>query len=336
VYLKDMLLSENADNLLPGWAFFVKAVVNANDLRPTASRESFYEDAKLAECREALGEALRDYLVELAQKRPEKLERFIELHHLAIRALAVEDDDFYRLFIHWLPFETAQGPMTLGEYVRQHPVIRYVPDHDQFRQIARVAAAQGLAVIDGGYTYHAELLAKYPELFPDVPAEVVDSTELAQSFEELGLEEQGAVHDFLRVADSVLRPFRCSADVKKFRPAELPTLYSTSSEGRFLRSLEQSKEVADPLWAGVLDSLGRRERAAAPAAQLCFNYLNPLVRRLAGVRGKRLLERSVQMLYVQALLLGHHPLSAREMRLLNEGLLALIEWGVEAHEGGES
>ncbi len=41
------------------------------------------------------------------------------------------------------------------------------------------------------------------------------------------------------------------------------------------------------------------------------------------------------MLYVQALLLGHHPLSAKEMALLNDGLLALIEWGVEAHERGE-
>jgi len=39
--------------LLPDWAFFVKCVVNANDLRPTASRESFYEDEKLAATREA-------------------------------------------------------------------------------------------------------------------------------------------------------------------------------------------------------------------------------------------------------------------------------------------
>jgi molecular chaperone HtpG len=36
-------------------------------------------------------------------------------------------------------------------------------------------------------------------------------------------------------------------------------------------------------------------------------------------------QRSVEMLYVQSLLLGHHPLNAREMRLLNEGLLGLIE-----------
>jgi molecular chaperone HtpG len=44
VYLKNMLLSEQAEGLLPDWAFFVKCVVNANNLRPTASREAFYED----------------------------------------------------------------------------------------------------------------------------------------------------------------------------------------------------------------------------------------------------------------------------------------------------
>ena len=41
------------------------------------------------------------------------------------------------------------------------------------------------------------------------------------------------------------------------------------------------------------------------------------------------------MLYVQALLLGHHPLNAKEMALLNDGLLALIEWGVDANERGD-
>ncbi len=116
VYLKNMLLSEEADNLLPDWAFFVKAVVNVNDLRPTASRESFYEDEKLDDARAALGDCLRDYLVDLSRRDPARLERLIALHHLAIKALAVEDDEFYRLFIDWLPFETSLGDMTLGEY----------------------------------------------------------------------------------------------------------------------------------------------------------------------------------------------------------------------------
>jgi molecular chaperone HtpG len=67
-------------------------------------------------------------------------------------------------------------------------------------------------------------------------------------------------------------------------------------------------------------------------AQLCFNYHNPLVRKLAALTNRTLLQRSIQMLYVQALLLGHHPLNAKEMGLLNEGLLGLIEWSVQAEE----
>jgi molecular chaperone HtpG len=43
----------------------------------------------------------------------------------------------------------------------------------------------------------------------------------------------------------------------------------------------------------------------------------------------------VQLLYVQALLLGHHPLRAQEMSLLNDGLLDLIEWAVESQEKEE-
>ena len=48
-----------------------------------------------------------------------------------------------------------------------------------------------------------------------------------------------------------------------------------------------------------------------------------------------MLRRVIEMLYVQALLLGHHPLTAQEMQLLNEGLLDLIEWRVDAKDGTE-
>jgi molecular chaperone HtpG len=335
VYLKNMLLTEHAENLLPEWAFFVKAVVNANDLRPTASRESFYEDDKLDAARTTLGNCLRDYLVGLSRRDPRKLEQLISLHALSIKSLAVQDDDFYRLFIDWLPFETSLGRMTLGEYRREHLTIRYVPDLDQFRQIARVASAQGLCVINGGFVHDAELLARCSDCLSDVQVEVVDATGLTHTFDELDLDEQDQVHGFLHVADNVLRPFKCAAEVKKFRPVELPALYSTGSEGRFLRAREQSREIADPLWSGVLDNLGRRGNTSGPHAQLCFNFTNPLVRRLVGLRDRQMLQRSIQMLYVQALLLGHHPLTAREMKLLNEGLLDFIDWGVAVQERQE-
>lgn len=332
VYLKNMLLSETAENLLPEWAFFVKAIVNANDLRPTASRESFYEDDKLETARETLGECLRTYLVELAEKDPRKLDKLISLHALAIKSLATQDDDFYRMVIDWLPFETNQGEITFGEYRKLNDVVRFVPTVDQFRQVARVAQAHGLTVINAGYTYDSELLAKAEEAL-GVPVEKLDPTSLTHTFDDLSLTEQELVGAFLTAAETVLKPFRCEPEVKKYKPKELPALYTTTGEGRFFRSLEQSKEIANPLWSGVLDNLSKKDRPPATFANICFNFENPLVKRLTTVRDRAVLHRSIQMLYLQSLLLGHHPLSGKEMQLLNDGLLALIEWGIGL--GGE-
>ena len=189
VYLKNMLLSESADNLLPDWAFFVKAVVNANDLRPTASRETFYDDEKLAAARDALGDCLRSYLVNLAEKRPEKLEKFIDLHFRALKALAAEDDEVYRLFIDYLPFETSHGRMTFGEYRREHDTLLFAPTVDQFRQISRVALAQGRCVINAGYAYDHELLTKAPDVFDDLAVEELEASEIVETFDDLTLDE---------------------------------------------------------------------------------------------------------------------------------------------------
>ena len=189
-----------------------------------------------------------------------------------------------RLFIDFLPFETSLGNMTLAEYRKENPTVRYVASHDQFRQIAGVAAAQGMCIVNGGYTYDRELLEKYGQLFAEASVEEIDPSSLTQSLEDLTLEEQEEMFNLVRVADLVLQPYRCSAEIKKFLPREMPTLYSTSREGNFLRSVEQSQEVANELWAGVLGNLVEK-RSAGMHAQLCFNYHNPLVRKLADLEG---------------------------------------------------
>jgi molecular chaperone HtpG len=323
VYLKNMLLSESAENLLPDWAFFVKCVVNANELRPTASRESFYENETLAKARASLGQALRRYLMDLAREDPRALQRLISLHGLSVKALALDDDDFYRLVIGWLPFETSLGVMTLVEYRRNHPTVRYVSTLDDFRQVARVAAAQGLCVVNAAYTYDSDLIEKLPRIFADAQVERFSASELPQSFEELTLNEREAVFSLIKVAELALQPFRCDVAVKKFRPKEVPTLYSSDAEGAFRRDAERAREESDDLYASMMDSV----LSGAPGGDrplLTFNFLNPVVARLATVQDRNLIKLSVEMLYVQALLLGHRPLSAQEMALLNKGLLGLI------------
>ena len=324
VYLKNMLLAEQVENLLPDWAFFVRCVVNATGLRPTANREAFYEDETLAATRDALGQCLRRYLLRLAQEDRRRLDAIIALHHLPMKALAAEDDEFYQLFVQWLPFETSLGRMTLTEFWQHESTVRYTRTVDEFRQIVSVATAQSIGIVNGGYTYDTELLEKLPQVFPDAQVERVDVSDLAESFEDLSLDERDEMFELLRVAELVLQPFRCAVDVKKFRPAELPALYTTNDASLFLRSIEQSRETADELWSGVLDSM-QQIPAADAFARLCLNYNSDLIRRLAGVENRGLLRRAMEMLYVQALLLGHYPLKAQEMELLTSGLLGLIE-----------
>ncbi len=327
VYLKNMLLSEASENLLPSWAFFVTCIVNTNELRPTASRESFYEDDTLHQTREALGAALRSYLIALKNEDPQRLHSLISLHFRAIKALAIHDDEFYRMFIDWLPFETSLGRMSLGDFRKDHDVIRFVPSVDTFRQIAQVAASQGLGIINAGYSYDADLIEKMPHVVSDARIERIDSTDLAESFTDLSLDEREEVYELVRVGDLILQPFKCRAEVKKFEPADLPALYLAGDDVSFMRSLEQSRDVADEHWSSILSNLANSDQADS-YAQLCFNFQNPLIRKLARLEDRDLMRLAIQMLYVQSLLMGHHPLSSKEMALLNTGLLDLIDLGI--------
>ncbi len=324
VYLKNMLLSEASDNLLPPWAFFVTCVVNTNQLRPVASREAFYEDETLQQTRDALGSALRQYLISLKNTDPDRLYALISLHYRAIKALAVYDDEFFELFIDMLPFETSLGRMSLGDFREQNDIIRYVPSIDTFRQIAQVAASQSMGVINAGYSYDADLLEKFGAMFPNETVERIDSTDLADDFEDLDFDEREDAFELVKIADLVLQPFKCRTDIKKFEPSDLPALYLAGDDVNFMRSLEQSKEVADEHWGSILSNLAN-SRNVDSYAQLCFNFTNPLVRKLIRTHDREIIRLSVQMLYVQALLMGHHPLNASEMALLNTGLIDLID-----------
>ena len=347
VYLKRMLLSEAGEGILPEWAFFVRCVINANNLRPTAAREGFYEDDALAEARKTLGECLRSYLLELGATNPNRLKKVIQIHYLAIKALAVYDEEFYKIFADWIPWETSLGTMTMKE-LRDPPsggggakqgaakrggkggggtrVIKYVPTVDEFRQIARVAAAQDICVVNAGYTYNEELLLRLPEVYENIRVEAVGAASLAQAFEDLTLDEREKCFELLKVAQAALQPFRAAGDVRKFEPAELSALFTTDPDAALSRAVDQSKDTGESHITSMLDSIlsggGSRNE---PQAYLLFNYNSPLVQQLTTLKDPAMLRRCVEMMYVQSLLLGHHPLSSRELNLLNTGLSALIE-----------
>ena len=65
IYLKNMLLTESGERLLPEWAFFIRCIINTNDLKPTSSREDFYEDETLDKARTEIADCIADYFEDL-------------------------------------------------------------------------------------------------------------------------------------------------------------------------------------------------------------------------------------------------------------------------------
>jgi len=330
VYLKRMLLAESTEGLLPEWAFFVRCVVDATELRPTASREALYEDDLLESTRRAIGAQLRDWLMRLATADPTRMRSFLEVHHLGVKAMALHDDDMLRLVDTWLPFETSAGTMSLSEFRRRFDKIYYVPSVDEFRQLSAVAGAQGVGLVNAGYTYDIEILGRLPAIDPDIRVTPLNPGELATHFDVVDPATELALRPFLAIAQDALERLDCEVVVRQFDPASLPALYLIDREARHAAELRATREMVDDLWADVLSAF--EDQTAATRPQLVLNHRNPLTRRIMGLTDTRLVKLAVEALYGQALLLGHHPLRPADTALLNRSFLGLLDWAT--HERG--
>ena len=266
VYLKRMLLSEQADGLLPEWAFFVRCVINATGLKPNASREAFQEDALFEKARAGLAACLRDYLMELARRDRPRLQKLIGIHFRAIKVLAADDEAFYRLFIDWLPFETSHGLLPMGKIRQAGTEVLYVPNIDTFRQLSAVAAAQALCLINAGYTCDVDLIERLPEVFPELTVRRIAPEDLLEAMEEVPPAESAVVEPQLAAMAEALDRFECDVAIRCFRPAELAALYSLDRRRAFSGICGAAGSSRTPCFKICCPASGRsRRRARADA-----------------------------------------------------------------------
>ncbi|MEO3945879.1 HSP90 family protein [Gorillibacterium sp. CAU 1737] len=331
VYLKNMLLSDKLSSILPPWAFFVNGILNTDSLRPTASREAFQENELFFAAREELGECIKRYLMELVDREPELFQRLVRVHTESIKAMAVEDQDLYELFIRHLSFETSFGDLRVSDILASRKEILLAPTVDEFRQIARVAKSEEMLVVNGGYVHDLDLARRLPWVDSSATVRIVNTLEFAERFKELGAEEKAEVQPFLELSDRLLSGFQCQSLVRWFEPADLPVLYNTNQEVNFFRLADDAEEKADPLYAEVVrvirDALYER-----PYARVCYNYNNPLVRKAVESGNPRMQKACIELFYTQALLLGNHPMNADELKLMNDSLLFFMNEGLARTE----
>ncbi|WP_405998257.1 HSP90 family protein [Streptomyces sp. NBC_00829] len=330
VHLKGMLLTDRADELLPDWAFFVRCVVDTDALRPTASREALYADETLAAVRDALGGRIREWLTGLAAGDPERLAQFLSVHHLGVKSLARHDTEMLRTMLPWLPFETTDGRLSLEEFALRHPVVHFTRTVEEYRQVAPIASAQGIGVINGGYTYDTELVELLAAVRPGTVVAELDADTVTAHLDSVDPAEELALAGFLAAARARLDVLGCDVALRAFHPLTVPALHLDDREARHEQARAEAEEQADDLWAGILGSL----RGSAPRARLVLNHLNPLIRRISSLDDKELAQTATEALYGQALLMAQRPLRPADSALLNRAFMGLLEWATHDQENG--
>ncbi|WP_020098125.1 HSP90 family protein [Microbacterium sp. 11MF] len=329
VYLRRMLLTERADELLPAWAFFARAVVDSGSLHPTASRESLVDDDALEQTRQEIGEAIRRWILDAALQDPLRLSQFVSIHEVALKSLVRHDDELARFIVRWLSVDTTAGRLRIEEIARRFPLVRYAESVDEFRQVASMTSAGGI-LVNGGYLYDADLVRRIPELFPGVEVERVDVVGEIDRLDLAPLDDRAAATALEDRARAALEDVVVA--VRTFERPELPGLFVADPE--VLRALDRgrARSAGGALWGGVLDraaSVVSGRGAEEPAARLCLNWTNPVIRKLAATPAGRVFDLSVQLLYVQSLLAGHHPLGPRDRTMMSTALSELVDRAID-------
>ncbi|MCI8483571.1 MAG: HSP90 family protein [Lachnospiraceae bacterium] len=326
IYLKHMLLTEKGDNLIPDWAVFTKCIVHTTDLRPTASREGFYVDGMLESAREAIENALMEYIDALAGEEPELFGRFFQIHHLTLMSLALSDSKLFETLIDYFEFETTRGTMTGYDLrVSSEPLV-YAPTREKYKQLSQLFFAQDRLLINVSYVHALDLLEQLGKVF-DRKVSPVEEWEVEDLMQDLSPEDQDKGFDFLTKANRILQSHDCRAELKAFSPAHQPTFYLIDENTVISRQIASSRSQADAMFFHMLDAFAE-DFSTSTAATLYFNYLNPIVKKLVEIESEDMLKVFLEILYVQALQIGGFSLHNNEMSMLNRNILLLMERGL--------
>lgn len=328
VYLKRMLLGTQVADLLPDWAFFVRCVVDTSVLRPTASREQLYTDDTLLAAQEALASQVRAWTVRSLTSPTPVSRQVVTTHHLALRSLAVTDDEVLDLVAQVLPFETTDGTQTLAEVRDAHGDVLHTTRVEDYRRVAPVARGQGMTVVNAGYVYDADLLDRLARR-PGWRVRELQAHDVAQVLEPLEPHRELHVLDQIQTARDVVRPLDCDLVLRRFAPSRVPAILLEDRDGRHRDDVHRAVGEVDDLWGGVL--AGFAGDTDAPARRLVLNDANPTVQRLLTAAPQApVLAAGVRSLYVTALLLAGEPLLIREAELMNDAMGVLLDAGLAA------
>ena len=319
VYAHHMLVSEANDQVLPEWAFFVRAVVDTQTLPLTAARESLQDGDDLAEARERLGQQVRAWLDRTANTDPRRFGEFLEIHHLGAKALAAHDDAVLDLVARFLPYETTIGDLALDDVLAQAQPVHQCATPGDFRQVAATAGAHDLVVVNAGYAYDQPILARLQER-RQVTIPRLEPQDLVAHLDDPDDADRELFAGLVEAAADALARTPVAPEARRFRPARVPVLLLAHRDpDRGIHA--DAQDTTSGAWAALVGSLRQSE---PDVPRFVINTANPQMRRLAVTADRELQHAAIEALYAHALVTGRHRLGPYDAALVGRALPELI------------
>ena len=317
LYVKRMFVTEKCEEILPEWAFFVKVMVNSNDLGLNASRESIYPDVKSKRLKNHIAQAIKNHLMSLAKNAPTTLRQIIAAHSTALKRMALADDEFLRFIYPYFVFYTSMGPLSLEEIKAKSGQVFFVPDIDEFRQVVPVAMSNGKLVVNAGYIHDAAVIRQIALVDNATNYIEADAAYFGNFLGEVDLPTYDGYRMRLTQLQAHLDKFNCRLSLKQFEPENVPAIYHANQDTQLARDIDEISSVANDDWAAVTEGIFGDVESEASTIYLNFN--NRVVKKLMD-QSSAYDKAVTETLLTNAMLMGHYPLNFLELETMNENL----------------
>lgn len=264
IFLRGMLLDDDARDLLPTWAGFIGGVIESAKLVPTASREDLQRDDNYQFIKYALSEALIKGLAEVANKQPEVWRRILKRHNEALLGASLCDDRLFDLLMNSIKIATSQGDITVKELIVNNAIHVMLGvsggfEDTLFRALKiPVALGDRYAVVPFLRHYANKCHIKLIELGTEKGNEQLFTLVTLTNIEQQWLTEQLADGEAIIAA--------------RFLPKELPLVIVADREAELKQRLEEDE--ADKKISQAALRLARQFTAKITATTTSKLYLN--------------------------------------------------------------
>ncbi len=280
VFLRGMLLDDDARDLLPSWAGFVGGVIESNRLTPTASREDLQRDDHYAAIQHALAEALIAGLGEVARQQPEAWRRVLLRHNEALLGAALCDERLFALMMDSLRVPTSQGDLPASELLSRGAVHVLLDNDSGFEEM--LFRAMGVPVAHGNRYAVVPFLRRWAQAKGMRLVELGTEQGNRQLFrlDRLPERETGWLAEHLGGAEEQLV-------IARFSPEELPLVVVPDRDAELKRRLEDDE--ADKRISTAALRLARqftRKLDNRQPSRLYVNLDNPAVQALLAAVGE--------------------------------------------------